>query len=677
MEEIIEKLENLRKRIRRHEYLYYVESNPEISDTEFDMLYKELEALEKQYPELVTSDSPTQRVGSSLTSFNTVKHRIPMMSIENSYSVSDIIEWIVRCEKLLNRSPFPVVAELKIDGISGSFNYNQCQLQNGATRGNGIEGDLVTANIKTVRSLPLSIKSDLDIDVRGEIYTPRSVLKELNDERIAEGLEPFKNCRNLTSGTVKSLDPAVASKRKLGVMVYGIAQAKELGFKKHSEALSFLKEQGFKINQEIQICNNVDEVKSFIDRIDKLRKDFNFDIDGVVLKIDDLDKQEELGTTAKAPRWVIAYKYPQERAQSHLLKVEWQVGRSQLTPVACLEPVELGGTTVSRASLHNIDQIKEKDIRLGDLVEVEKAAYIIPYIVRALPEARTGNEQEIAIPEFCPACGGRVTITKDEEDGTSTVARCNNDGCPGVIARRTTHFITQLEIENFGPQLVDRLIEEKQISQPEDILKLTEAQLASIERMGIKSASKIIASIKAASSKPLFRVISAFGISNVGIVVSESIAAAVHQSLDEFLTVSAERLKNIEGVQDKIANNILDFVGSLENQPFIQAVKEWWHGPSQEELAASQSNNKLEGKSFVVTGEAIVPRRKLEDLIKSCGGQTKSSVSAKTDYLVIGSLEGEDFVSTKKSKALQLGKPILNEFQLCEMTDTDIESLKA
>ena len=675
MQEIKEKIESLRKQIQHHEYLYYVKSDPEISDTEFDMLLKELEALEKQHPELITPDSPTQRVGGSVTSFDSITHRVPMLSIENSYSLPDILDWIARCEKQLNRSPFPVVAELKIDGVSGSFNYNNGQLVNGATRGDGQKGDLITNNAKTIRSLPLAISSSLDIDVRGEIYTPRKVLEELNDKRLKDGLEPFKNCRNLTSGTIKSLNPAVAAERKLGVMVYGIAQAKELGFKKHSEALNFLKEQGFKLNQEIQICNSVEDVKAFIDRIDVERNNFQFDIDGVVLKIDDLDKQEELGTTAKAPRWVIAYKFPQPRAKSKLLKVEWRVGRSRITPVAWIEPVELCGTTVSRASLHNIDQIKEKDIRLGDYLLVEKAAYIIPYVVGSVKEERTGAEIEIEIPEFCPVCGGKTTTTKDDEDG-STIVRCDNENCFGVKARKTTHFITQLEIENFGPQLVDRLLENKVINQPEDILKLTETELASIDRMGIKSASKIISNIKKASEKPLFRLISAFGISNVGPVVSENIAKTVHQSLDEFLAVTSEKLKNIDGVQEKIANNIIDFINNPNNQAFISTIKEWWHGPKQSELDAQQNNNSLEGKSFVVTGEAIVPRRKLEELIKSSGGQTKSSVSVKTDYLVIGSLENDGFVSTKKSKAIELGKPIINEFELCKMIGTDIENIK-
>ena len=357
------------------------------------------------------------------------------------------------------------------------------------------------------------------------------------------------------------------------------------------------------------------------------------------------------------------------------MNVEWRVGRSRITPVAWIEPVELCGTTVSRASLHNIDQIREKDIRLGDYLLVEKAAYIIPYVVASVKEDRTGEEKIIEIPDCCPICGGKTTTEKDDEDG-STIVRCDNENCFGVKARKTTHFITQLEIENFGPQLVDRLLESKIINNIEDILKLTESQLASVDRMGIKSASKIVANIKKASEKPLYRLISALGISNVGPVVSESIAKASHQSLEEFLSITNEKLKNIEGVQEKIASNILDFINSENNKVFINAIKEWWKGPSKEELEAKSESNKLDGKSFVVTGEAIVPRRKLEELIKSAGGQIKSSVSVKTDYLVIGSLEGEGFTSTKKTKAIQLGKPIIDEFKLCELADTDINKIK-
>ncbi|HPT47960.1 MAG TPA: helix-hairpin-helix domain-containing protein, partial [Candidatus Rifleibacterium sp.] len=384
----------------------------------------------------------------------------------------------------------------------------------------------------------------------------------------------------------------------------------------------------------------------------------------------------ELGNTAKAPRWVIAYKYPQERAVSRLLSVEWQIGRSQLTPVACLEPVELGGTTVARASLHNLDQITEKDIRIGDQVVVEKAGYIIPYIVESLPEKRTGDEKMIEPPSECPVCRQKITIFKSADAETATTVRCENPDCRGVIARRVIHFITQMEIENFGPQLVDRLLEAGMIKEIEDVLSMQAASLAGIERMGEKSAVKITASIAAAAGKPLFRLISALGINNVGIVVSEKIAEHCNQSLEAFLGADIATLVKIEGIKERVAQSIRDYLENPRNHQFIAALKVWWHGPSAAEIASQRAGSQLNGKSFVVTGEAVVPRRELEELIKAHGGQVKSSVSAKTDYLLIGSLEGEDYVSTKKSKATQHRVPIINEQNLFVMLGKDIENTK-
>jgi DNA ligase (NAD+) len=598
------------------------------------------------------------------------------MSIENSYSTGDINDWLTRCEKLLGQNPFPVVAELKIDGVSGTFNYREGRLQSGATRGNGIEGDLITGNIKTIKSLPLTIKSQFDMDIRGEIYTPRPVLEKLNQARIENGEEPFKNCRNLTAGTIKSLDPAVAAARGLQVMVYGIAQAQELGFKRHSEALTFLEEQGFKLNKAWKICHNASEITDFIDSIAGKRHEFDFDIDGIVIKVDQLVQQQELGNTAKAPRWVVAYKYPQERAVSRLLSVEWQIGRSQLTPVANLEPVELGGTTVSRASLHNLDQIREKDIRVGDQVIVEKAGYIIPYIVEALPANRTGSELLIEPPTLCPVCQQSISIGKGEDEDTATLVRCDNPLCRGVISRRIIHFITQMEIENFGPQLVDRLLETGVISSVEDILHLNAATLTTVERMGDKSATKIAANIAAARMKPLYRLISALGINNVGIVVSEKIAASCNQSFEVFLSADIAALIQIEGIKDRVARSIISFRENQLNQKLIEELKLWWQGPSAEEIASQRSGDTLAGKSFVVTGEAEVPRRKLEDLIKSHGGLVKSSVSPKTDYLLIGSLEGESFVSSKKTKAIQHKIAIIDEYELCRILGVELEKVK-
>lgn len=676
MENIGDQITRLREQIRFHEHLYFVEGNPQISDREFDQLMQDLQKLESENPELITPDSPTQRLGETVTSFHSVKHRVPMMSIDNSYSAADIIDWLTRSEKLAGRSIFPVVAELKIDGVSGSFTYREGQMVAGATRGNGEEGDLVTENVKTIRSLPLSIKSRFDMDLRGEIYIKRSTLSELNKSRAEAGEELFKNCRNLTTGTIKSLNPAVAAQRKLQAMIYGIAQAKDLGFKTHSEALLFLADQGFKLNYRWRICNSAEEIMDFIEKIAMERHEFDFDIDGVVLKIDNLALQEELRSTSKAPRWAIAYKYPQERAIARLLQVEWQVGRSQLTPVAHLEPVQLGGTTVSRASLHNLDQIKEKDIRIGDYVVIEKAGYIIPYIVESLPGRRDGLEIEILPPQDCPTCGNPLTITLEEDGESSSIVRCNNLACRGVIARRITHFVTQLEIENIGPQLIDRLLETGIIKEVEDILTLEESVLARLDRMGEKSAAKIIASIKKAASQPLGKLISGLGIANVGAVIGESIAEELGNDILLFLGATSAQLMEIKGIQAKVAQCITSFITDPANVSLLNKLQLWWHGPSDEELANRRVGDQLAGKIFVVTGEASIPRRQIEDLIKKHGGTSKTSVSAKTDYLLIGSLEDESFVSSKKSKARQLNIPIIDEIKLCEILGINFEDLK-
>lgn len=672
----ITRLDELREKIRHHEHLYFVLARPEISDREFDSLMQELLDLEKRFPELVTADSPTQRVGEAVTSFNSVKHRVPMMSIDNSYSLGEIIDWIQRLEKLAGREVFPIVAELKIDGVSGSFHYKNGVFIAAATRGNGSEGDLVSENVKTVRSLPLRIFSGFDMDIRGEIYTPRSMLEKLNTERIASGEEPFKNCRNLTSGTIKSLDPGVAAARGLQVMVYGIAQADELGFKSHSETLKFLGENGFRLNQAFRVCNSLEEITDFINKIEVERRGFDFDIDGIVLKVDSLALQQEIGVTSKAPRWAIAYKYPQEQAISRLEKVVWQVGRSQLTPVAVLEPVELGGTTVSRASLHNIDQIREKDIRVGDRVVVEKAGYIIPYIVKSLIEERLGSEEEIQIPSVCPECEGPISVSRDENAEGTTQVRCDNPGCRGVIARRIQHFVVQMEIENIGPQLIEQLLGTRLISRVEDLLQLQFADFLKLERMGEKSAGKIVENISRGAKARLGQVIAALGIGNVGIVIADKIAEACNQSLSEFRAVDREKLMAIEGISDKVADSILGFLADPDGSSLLNALQKWWQGPNLSAAAGTAVEAKLRAKSFVVTGEAELPRKQIEKLIKAYGGTVKASVSNKTDFLLIGSKEPENFVSSKKNKALELKIPVINEFELFEMVGANIEALK-
>ncbi|HNV69512.1 MAG TPA: NAD-dependent DNA ligase LigA [Candidatus Ozemobacteraceae bacterium] len=661
---IQDRIDELRRTIARHERLYYVEAAPEVSDAEFDRLMNELKALEAAYPHLVTADSPTQRVGGAVTGFHPVTHRVPMMSLDNAYSLGDLHDWVQRMQKLASRPVFPLVAELKIDGVSLSLHYAQGRLQAAATRGDGTSGDLVTENVRTIRSLPLHIDSSLDIDVRGEVYVPRAQLLEINRERLAQGEDPFKNCRNLAAGTLKSLDPAVAAARKLRVLTYGIAQARDCGFASHSETLDFLRQQHLPVNHPVRLCHSVDEIDAFVQEIDSAKETLEFDIDGIVLKVDDLALQLELGATAKAPRWAMAYKFAHQQAVSRLEAVVWQVGRAQITPVAHLQPVELGGTTVSRASLHNLDQIREKDIRIGDQVVVEKAGFIIPYIVRALPEQRTGDEREIAPPEHCPSCGQPThieTAAISASRETATVVSCPNPGCQGVLSRRLVHFVTQLEIENIGPSLIDRLIQGGFLAEIPDLFRLRREELLQVERMGDKLAEKILASIDKARRAPLAALIDGLGIPNVGTKVARSLAQQF-RSFEALQSATAEQLSQIEGISDKISTAVTTFFGTADHHSWIQDLQKEWRGPETTETV--QAPQTLVGKTFVLTGEATVPRRELEILIEQHGGRCSSSVSPKTTYLLIGSLEPPEYTSAKKTKAEKLGIPIINEFDL-------------
>ncbi len=681
--------EELRREIIRHEKLYFVDAAPEISDRDFDRLVEELKGIETAHPELVTPDSPTRRVGGAATAFETVTHRVPMMSIDNSYSTGDIRDWVVRMEKIAGKRVFPIIGELKIDGISASLTYRDGVFQEGATRGDGRTGDLVTGNFRTIRGLPQRISDTRDMDLRGEVLVTRTRLDEINAARIAKGEEPFKNCRNLAAGTVKNLDPAVAAARKLQIRLYDIAQARELGFRTHREVLEFLDRNGFPVDPNNRTCRSVEEIEAFLSEMDSKRRTLEFDTDGVVLKVDDLDVRLELGATSKAPRWVMAFKYEQERAVSILKTVTWQVGRAQLTPVAELEPVELGGTTVSRASLHNLDQIREKDIRVGDRVVVEKAGFIIPYVVESLPASRTGSEIEISPPAVCPACqkpveilrgtdphdeghgpgapGGTILREPDpsSESTESTLVRCVNPGCPGILCRRVTYFVGQLGIENIGPQLVERLVEARYLEEVSDLFGLTREKLLAVERMGEKLADKILRNIETARKAPLASVIAAMGIPNVGKVAAEALAHKFGQ-LGRFRGASQESMREVFGIGEKVATSIAEFMNSPGIALWLDKLAAWWKGPDDEGggLALPQV---FAGKTFVVTGEATLPRREIEDLIKKHGGRVSSSVSPKTSFVLIGSLEGPAYVSTKKTKALQLGIRIIDEKELGRM----------
>jgi DNA ligase (NAD+) len=661
--EVLARIEELRAAIRRHEYLYYVKTEPEVTDAEFDGLMAELAGLEKAHPAFLTPDSPTQRVGGAVSSFAAVPHRVPMMSLENAYSMGDLADWLARAEKAAGKSVFPVVVDVKVDGVSAGVTYSHQTLQTALTRGDGQLGDDVTQNIRTIKTLPLRISSSYDMDLRGEVYVPKARLEALNRRQYEGGLEPYKNCRNLAAGTLKSLDPKVPAERGLRIVFYGIAQALELGFSTHTEVLAFLKQEGFPVNRPSRLCSSMAEIQAFLAEIEQQRDVLPFDIDGAVLKIDDLRVRAELGDTSKAPRWAIAFKFRQQQAITRLASVVWQVGRGQLTPVAMLEPVELGGTTVSRASLHNIDQIKEKDIRVGDFVVVEKAGYIIPYVVESLKNRRNGAELPIVPPALCPIC--QAPTTNEERPEESTLIRCSNPDCQGVLARRMMYFVSQLEMENIGPQLIERLIMAGFLTEVTDVFSLNKASLLTVDRMGEKLAEKILLNIEAGKSKPLAKVIAALGIPNVGKVVAESLAGK-YQTLAAFRLATLESMQDIFGVGEKVAEGVQQFLQSPRNQGWLDALEDNGIGATSDKNAESVSLC-LAGKLFVVTGEATRSRREIEDLIKKHGGKVSSAVSAKTQYLIIGSLESADFQSSKKSKALQLHVPIIDEHQLLHM----------
>jgi len=663
--ETLQRINELRDLIRKHEWHYYVESNPIISDREFDGLVEELKSIESLYPDIVTPDSPTQRIGGAATSFETFHHRIPMMSLDNSYSLGDLTDWVIRMEKIAGSRVFPIVAELKIDGVSGSLHYKDGKFQSASTRGDGETGDLVTGNIRTIKSLPLAIPSLYDMDIRGEVYVPKSKFFSINQNRIKNGDEPFKNCRNLASGTLKSLDPQVAAERGLQLLVYGIAQAGELGFRKHSEVLTFLREQNFAVSRHYRVCQNLVEIEEFVHETERIKDSLDFDIDGIVLKADDLLTRQELGQTSKAPRWAMAYKFAQQRAVTRLNSVVWQVGRVQITPVAVLEPVELGGTTVSRASLHNLDQIREKDIRIGDMVVVEKAGYIIPYVVETKIQERKGVEIEIQAPASCPSCGEPTIIACESDQiagSASTTVKCRNSECQGVLARRVSYFVSQLGIENLGPQIIERLISAGLIAELTDIFRLRQIDLLQVDRMGEKLAGKILANIEKGKRAPLSKLIAALGIPNVGTVAAENLAAKFG-TFPAFREAGIEILQEIPNVGVKVAQSIADFFSDTENQTWLCELNNVWKAP-EGDLYGQAGEQTLQGKIFVITGEASIPRRELETLVKNHGGRISSSVSPKTDFLLIGSLEKPTYSSTKKSRALALNIPIIDEHAL-------------
>jgi DNA ligase (NAD+) len=662
--EIKQKIENLRTELREHNYNYYVLDNATISDFEFDMKLKELQALEAKHPEFYDASSPTLRVGGTITkNFETVVHEHRMYSLDNSYSKEDLEDWEKRIQKILGDAPVQFTCELKYDGASISITYENGQLVKGVTRGDGFQGDDVTSNIKTIRSVPLQLKGDYPpkFDIRGEIVLPFEGFAKMNQERIENGEDPYMNPRNTASGSLKLQDSALVAERPLDCLLYSIVGV-NLKLESQSQMLEKARDWGFKVPKAAKLCKTTDEVLEFIDHWDKHRHELPYETDGVVIKVNSIQHQEELGYTAKSPRWAMAYKFKAEQVSTVLNEITYQVGRTgAITPVANLEPVLLAGTTVKRASLHNADQIEKLDIREGDTVFVEKGGEIIPKIVGVDFTKRPNHSQPTQYIDHCPECS--TPLERNEGDAKHY---CPNEyGCPPQITGRIQHYISRkaMDIEGLGGETVELLFKEGLIENYADLYLLTKEQLIPLERMGEKSAENLVKGVAESVKIPFERVLFALGIRFVGETVAKKLARA-YKNIDGLMTATVEELMTVDEIGQRIAESVVSFFRSGINLEIISRLRQYG---VQFEVSADKLENQtnfLKGQTFVVSGVfENLSRDELKKLIEDNGGKVGSSISSKTSYLVAGDKMGP----SKRTKAESLGVPIISETDFLNM----------
>lgn len=651
-EEARKRIEELRQQIIYHEKKYYVDNDPQISDYEFDQLMAELKRLEEAFPEFITPDSPTQRIGEQpVEGFPTIEHRWPMLSIENCYDVDGLREFDERIKKLLPDEKIEYVAELKIDGVSMSIRYNGGKYQQAVTRGDGFRGDDVTAQVKTIRSLPLTISLTEDVEVRGEVYLPYKSFKKINEEREKNGELPFANPRNATAGSIRLLDPREVARRRLDIFLYYIfINGQEMP--SQWENLQQLKKLGFKINPHSRLCQNIEEVISYHREWTEKRDSLDYDVDGVVVKVNSTRQRQILGATAKSPRWAIAFKFPARQATTRIKDIIIQVGRTgALTPVAILEPVQISGTTISRCTLHNEEELKRKDIRIGDYVLLERSGDVIPHIVSVMKERRNGQEKPFVWPKKCPIC--HSTLYKEEDEA---ISRCLNPSCPARIRESIIHFASRraMNIEGLGEALVDQLLASGLVKKIPDLYRLRYEDLIQLERMGPKSARNLLDNIEESKSRELWRLIFALGIRHVGEKMAQTLARR-YKDLDRLAAASEDDLMQIEGIGPEVAKGIVFFFAQPENRKLLKELKET--GLKFKETEKESGPRPLEGLTFVLTGTlSSMTRDEARKRIEQLGGNVSSSVSSKTDYLVVGEEPG-----SKLAKARELGVKIINE----------------
>ncbi|MHA6168434.1 NAD-dependent DNA ligase LigA [Bacillus mojavensis] len=655
-----QRAEELRRTINKYSYEYYTLDEPSVPDAEYDRLMQELIAIEEEHPDLRTPDSPTQRVGGAvLEAFQKVTHGTPMLSLGNAFNADDLRDFDRRVRQAVG-DDVAYNVELKIDGLAVSLRYEDGYFVRGATRGDGTTGEDITENLKTIRTIPLKMNRSLSIEVRGEAYMPKRSFEALNEERIKNEEEPFANPRNAAAGSLRQLDPKIAAKRNLDIFVYSIAELDEMGVETQSQGLDFLDDIGFKTNQERKKCGSIEEVIAMIDELQAKRADLPYEIDGIVIKVDSLDQQEELGYTAKSPRWAIAYKFPAEEVVTKLLDIELNVGRTGvITPTAILEPVKVAGTTVSRASLHNEDLIKEKDIRILDKVVVKKAGDIIPEVVNVLVEQRTGEEKEFSMPTECPECGSELVRIEGE-----VALRCINPECPAQIREGLIHFVSRnaMNIDGLGERVITQLFQENLVHNVADLYKLTKEQVIQLERMGEKSTENLISSIQKSKENSLERLLFGLGIRFIGSKAAKTLAMHF-ESLDNLKKATIEELLAIDEIGEKMADAVITYFHKEEMLELLAELEELgvntlYKGPKK--VKAEDSDSYFAGKTIVLTGKLEeLSRNEAKAQIEALGGKMTGSVSKNTDLVIAGEAAG-----SKLSKAQELNIEVWNEEQL-------------
>ena len=659
---IKKEIETLRAEIERHNDLYYQQNAPEISDFEFDQLLEKLRELETQHPEYISPDSPTQRVGGRAESLQPFVHNVPLMSLDNSYDLDELRAFVERCERLADGKEVDYVAELKIDGLSVSIHYDGGVMTAAATRGDGLTGDEVTQNVKTIRTVPLRLKSHKDghSEVRGEVFLSRSQFEKINAELDMQGEKTFANPRNCASGTLRMLDSAIVAARRLDMFPYDVLTGTQKMFATHWENFEWLKRNGFNVNPHRQLCANFDELAGFVGEMETVRDKLDYEIDGVVVKVNSTRLQQEFGATTKAPRWAIAYKYPARQGTTKLLDIQVQVGRTgALTPVAYLEPVLLAGTTVARASLHNEDEIKRLDIKLGDTVLIEKSGEIIPQVLSVVTSKRDGSERVYEFPTKCPVCGFDALRPEGE-----AVRRCVNPDCPAKIKARIQYFASRkaMDIEGLGDVLVETLVDSGMVKDVADVYKLTVSDIANLERKAEKSATKLIDQIEASKTRGLQRLLYGIDIRHVGERYAK-ILARHFRSIDKLADASVEELVAIHEIGPTVAVSVYEWFRNPLHIELINRLRKAGVSMETEGGGEVKHDERFSGKTFVLTGTLEnYTRDEASKLIEDRGGRVSSSVSKKTDYVLAGSEAG-----SKLAKAESLGVAVLDEAQFRSM----------